>query len=94
MSHTITVRLDKELADWLAQTAAETGVPQGQFIREQLERAMLALESTTMSVKLNAPWAVGVPEITPVEGFSVRPGGKAPVAMENVYGPMPPTGTI
>ncbi|MBI5383658.1 MAG: hypothetical protein HZA90_03125 [Verrucomicrobia bacterium] len=39
MSHTITVRLNKDLADWLAKTAAETGVPQGQFVREQLEKA-------------------------------------------------------
>jgi hypothetical protein len=39
MSHTITVRLNKDLADWLAETAARTGVPQGQLIREQLEKA-------------------------------------------------------
>lgn len=39
MSHTITVRLNQDLAEWLAQTAAKTGVPQGQFVREQLEKA-------------------------------------------------------
>jgi len=39
MSHTITVRLNKELADWLAWTAAQTGVPQGRVVREHLERA-------------------------------------------------------
>ena len=39
MSHTITIRLTKELAEWLAQTAAQTGVPQGQLIRDQLEKA-------------------------------------------------------
>jgi len=39
MSHTITVRLNKELADWLARTAAQTGVPQGRVVREHLERA-------------------------------------------------------
>ena len=39
MSHTITVRLNRDLADWLAETAARTGVPQGQLIREQLEKA-------------------------------------------------------
>lgn len=42
MSHTITVRLNKDLAEWLAQTAAKTGVPQGQFVREQLEKAKSA----------------------------------------------------
>jgi hypothetical protein len=39
MSHTITVRLDKALAEWLEHTAAKTGVSQGQIIREQLEKA-------------------------------------------------------
>ena len=39
MSHTITVRLPKELAAWLEQVAAKTGVPQGKIVRDQLERA-------------------------------------------------------
>jgi hypothetical protein len=39
MSHTITVRLSEELADWVARLASETGVPQGQLVREQLEKA-------------------------------------------------------
>ena len=39
MSHTISVRLSKELAAWLEQTAARTGVPQGRIVREQLEKA-------------------------------------------------------
>ena len=39
MSHTITIRLNQDLAEWLAQMAAKTGVPQGQFVREQLEKA-------------------------------------------------------
>ena len=39
MSHTITVRLNQELADWLAETARRTGVPQGKVVRDQLEKA-------------------------------------------------------
>jgi len=39
MSHTLTVRLTKELADWLARVAAKTGVAQGKIVREQLEKA-------------------------------------------------------
>ena len=39
MSHTITVRLSKNLATWLEETAVQLGVSQGQFIREQLEKA-------------------------------------------------------
>jgi hypothetical protein len=39
MSHTITVRLDDALADWLEDTSRRTGRSQGEIIREQLERA-------------------------------------------------------
>jgi predicted DNA-binding protein len=39
MSHTITIRLTKELAQWLEETAAKSGRAQGQIVREQLERA-------------------------------------------------------
>jgi predicted transcriptional regulator len=39
MSHTITVRLSKELAAWLEEVAARTGVSQGKIVRDQLERA-------------------------------------------------------
>jgi predicted transcriptional regulator len=39
MSQTITVRLDKELSAWLEQTAARTGLSQGQIVRNQLEKA-------------------------------------------------------
>jgi len=39
MSHTITIRLEKKLAEWLEETAARTGVSQGRIVREQLECA-------------------------------------------------------
>ena len=39
MSHTISVGLSKELAAWLEQAAAETGVSQGKIVRDQLEKA-------------------------------------------------------
>jgi hypothetical protein len=39
MGNTITVRLDPDLARWLEETAAKTGVSQGKIVREQLERA-------------------------------------------------------
>ena len=39
MSHTITIRLTKELAEWLADRAARSGLPQGRIVRDQLERA-------------------------------------------------------
>jgi hypothetical protein len=39
MRNTITVRLGEELATWLEEEAARTGVSQGKVIRDQLERA-------------------------------------------------------
>ena len=39
MSHTITIRLDPDLAAWLEQTAKQTGVSQGQIVRDQLHSA-------------------------------------------------------
>lgn len=39
MGHTITVRLTPELAAWLEEQAATTGVSQGKIVRDQLERA-------------------------------------------------------
>jgi hypothetical protein len=39
MGQTITVRLTKQLAAWLAATAERTGLSQGRIVREQLEKA-------------------------------------------------------
>jgi predicted transcriptional regulator len=39
MSHTITIRLSKDLAEWLARVAAKMGVAQGKIVRDQLEKA-------------------------------------------------------
>lgn len=39
MSHTISVRLTTELAEWLEEKSRRTGLPAGRIIRHQLERA-------------------------------------------------------
>lgn len=39
MSHTLTIRLTDDLLDWLKQSSRESGIPMGQIIREQLEKA-------------------------------------------------------
>jgi hypothetical protein len=39
MGHTITVRLDRDLAGWLEAESKRTGVSQGKIVRNQLERA-------------------------------------------------------
>jgi hypothetical protein len=46
--------------------------------------------SITWAVKGNVPATVGVPLITPVEGFNVNSSGNNPEKMENVYGGTPP----
>jgi hypothetical protein len=45
MGHTISVRLTKDMADWLQQTSAKTGLSQGKLIRNQLEKARAAQPS-------------------------------------------------
>jgi predicted transcriptional regulator len=42
MSHTITIRISKELAAWLEEVAARTGVSQGRIVRDELEKARSA----------------------------------------------------
>ena len=39
MSHTLTIRIQDDLARWLAETAKAMGVPQGRLVREKLELA-------------------------------------------------------
>jgi predicted DNA-binding protein len=68
MSHTITVRLTKELAEWLEQTAGRMGVSQGQIIREQLERAVA--ESSEKSFLRLAGVKRGPRDLSSRKGFS------------------------
>jgi Arc/MetJ-type ribon-helix-helix transcriptional regulator len=37
MSTTITIRLPKELAQWIEEEAGRTGLPKGRVVREHLE---------------------------------------------------------
>lgn len=39
MSHTITIRIEPDLAAWLERRAMESGLSQGQIVREQLRKA-------------------------------------------------------
>jgi hypothetical protein len=45
MGHTITIRLSEELAAWLEEAAARSGVSQGKLIRDQLEKARASGEA-------------------------------------------------
>lgn len=51
---------------------------------------MLLAESVTSTVNEDVPAFGGVPEITPVDAFSVSPVGRLPVLIDHVYGEMPP----
>ena len=42
MSHTLTVRVPDELAEWLETAAKKMGRSQGEIVREQLEKARQA----------------------------------------------------
>ena len=68
MGQTITVRLTKDLADWLEQTAAETGVSQGKLVRDQLEKAKAAASSQAF---MSLAGAVRVPkDLSSRKGFA------------------------
>ena len=51
MGHTITIRLNKGLADWLEEMSAKTGLPRGKIIRDELERAR-AVDSVPSFLRL------------------------------------------
>ena len=68
MSHTITVRLTKDIAEWLEQTALATGVSQGRLIRDQLEKAKTN-SSTKPFMKL-AGAIKGSRDLSKRKGFS------------------------
>jgi len=49
--------------------------------------------SSTCTVKLDVPCAVGVPEMTPVVGEIESPDGSVPATMLHAYGVTPPVAT-
>ena len=49
-----------------------------------------AVESVTLTAKLNVPAVVGVPEIVPLAAAIVRPAGNVPELMLQLYGVVPP----
>jgi len=70
MSHTITVRLSKDLAEWLEGMAAKSGVSQGQLIRDQLERAKAG--AANQSFMRLAGVVRGPKDLSQRKGFSRR----------------------
>jgi hypothetical protein len=54
----------------------------------------IALESTSFTVNVNVPAAVGMPETAPVAAFQVSPGGNDPPDIVVVSDAVPPAETI
>jgi len=69
MGHTLTVRLQKDLAEWLESESARTGVSQGQIVREQLERAKSGSAQSFMRL---AGSIRGARDLSTRKGFSKR----------------------
>lgn len=68
MGHTITIRLNRELAEWLEESARKAGVPQGRIVREQLEKARAA--SRSQSFLSLAGSVRGARDLSGRKGFS------------------------
>jgi hypothetical protein len=67
MSHTITVRLPKDLAEWLEKAAREAGVSQGKIVRDQIEKAKAS--SSTQSFMRLAGVVRGPRDLSARKGF-------------------------
>jgi len=70
MGHTLTIRLERELAAWLEETARRTGVSQGRIVREQLEKARAA--SRERRFMRLAGCLQGPVDLSTRKGFSAR----------------------
>ena len=68
MGDTITVRLTSELANWLKVTARKIGVPVGQLVRDQLERAKE--ETGSKPYMRHAGSIDGPPDLSSRKGYS------------------------
>lgn len=69
MRNTITVRLSDELAEWLENTAARSGISQGRIIREQLETARTQQDQPFMRL---AGKIAGSADLSARKGFSKK----------------------
>jgi S1-C subfamily serine protease len=63
------------------------------IVMETAAVAMALRLSFTWTVKFEVPFAVGIPEISPVLGEMLRPAGSVPAETLHVYGVDPPAAT-
>lgn len=69
MSTTITIRLPEDLMAWLEELAEATGVPRGQLIRDELERARNAAPAPRRYLR-HAGAINGARDLSQRRGFS------------------------
>ena len=86
-----------EILTPMAPFMGETEVIVGAAATMVMLKALVAVcagvpASVTRTVKLKVPAAVGVPEMTPLP-LSVNPVGSVPLAIDQVYGNVPPFAT-
>jgi hypothetical protein len=68
MGHTLTIRLQADLAAWLERESARAGVSQGKIVRDQLERARAG--ASTQSFMRLAGAVRGDKSLSMRKGFS------------------------
>ena len=71
MCNTLTVRLPEDLAEWLRERSRRSGVPQGQIVREELERAR-AGSAEKPFMRLAGALKGGPPDLSVRKGFARR----------------------
>ena len=69
MGHTITVRLDRDLAAWLEREAERTGESQGKIVRDQLTHARTRAGAQSF-MRLAGSVRGGPKDISTRKGFS------------------------
>ena len=68
MGHTVTVRLDRDLAEWLERESKKSGESQGKIIRDSLTRARS--EAASQAFMKHAGRARLDPRLSTRKGFS------------------------
>jgi hypothetical protein len=72
MSNTITIRVTKPLATWLQKKAAQTGMSQGQIVREQLEQLRRGDKEIRNFMRLAGVIKNGPRDLSSRKGFTKR----------------------
>ncbi|PYJ34803.1 MAG: hypothetical protein DME88_03905 [Verrucomicrobia bacterium] len=70
MGHTLTIRLPKNLATWIENASARTGISQGEFVRQHLECARSQDTNSKKFMRLAGRIRNGPRDLSMRKGFS------------------------